>query len=67
MFLTAPDRDFIVRIVDSWLRDDKNVSKIKMQFIITTENDFILPFNFQGDKFDRASCGPINDTIHLKT
>ncbi len=67
VFLTAPDKDFIVRIVDFWLRDDKNVSKVKIQFIISTENDFLLPMNFQIEKFDRASCGPINDVIHLKT
>ena len=67
IFMAASNLEKIERVVDLWLRNDKNVSSVKTHYVISAENDFILPINFQIEKMDQVSCGPIDNIVQLET
>ncbi len=59
-FVAASDLQTIEKLVDLCFRKDSNVINVKTNILIDSVHDFIVPIDFQIEKFDFLSnvCGP---------
>ena len=59
-FISASDLQTIEKLVDLCFRKDPNVINVKTNILIDSVHDFIIPIDFQIEKFDFHSdiCGP---------
>ena len=59
-FISASDLQTIEKLVDLCFRKDKNVINVKTNIVIDSVRDFVIPIDFQIEKFDFHSenCGP---------
>ncbi|MFX1498311.1 MAG: Lrp/AsnC family transcriptional regulator [Promethearchaeota archaeon] len=59
-FVSASDLQTIERLVDICFRKDPNVINVKTNILIESVHDFVVPIDFQIEKFDFHSnnCGP---------
>lgn len=59
-FISASDLQTIERLVDICFRKDPNVTNVKTNILIESVHDFVVPIDFQIEKFDFHSnnCGP---------
>lgn len=62
-FISASDLQTIERLVDICFRKDKDVINIKTNILIDSIHDFVVPIDFQIEKFNGRYCGP---GCHLK-
>ncbi len=67
-FVVASDLQTIERLVDLCFRKDPNVINVKTNIVIASVHDFVIPIDFQIEKFDLHSgnCGPeCNNSVNL--
>jgi len=59
-FVSASDLQTIEKLVDLCFRKDPNVINVKTNILIDSVHDFVVPIDFQIEKFDLHSgiCGP---------
>jgi len=59
-FVAASDLQTIEKLVDLCFRKDPNVINVKTNILIDSVHDFVVPIDFQIEKFDYYSniCGP---------
>ncbi|MFW9952664.1 MAG: Lrp/AsnC family transcriptional regulator [Candidatus Thorarchaeota archaeon] len=59
-FIAASDLQTIEKLVDLCFRKDPNVINVKTNIVIDSVHDFVIPIDFQIEKFDFHSnvCGP---------
>lgn len=59
-FVAASDLQTIEKLVDLCFRKDPNVIKVKTNILIGSIHDFVIPIDFQIERFDFHSgiCGP---------
>jgi DNA-binding Lrp family transcriptional regulator len=59
-FISASDLQTIEKLVDLCFRKDPNVINVKTNIIIDSVHDFVVPIDFEIEKFDYHSnnCGP---------
>ncbi|NVM44450.1 MAG: Lrp/AsnC family transcriptional regulator [Candidatus Lokiarchaeota archaeon] len=59
-FIAASDLQTIEKLVDLCFRKDPNVINVKTNILIDSVHDFVVPIDFQIEKFDYHSnvCGP---------
>jgi len=59
-FVSASDLQTIERLVDVCFRKDPNVINVKTNVLIESVHDFVVPIDFQIERFDFHSnnCGP---------
>ncbi len=59
-FISASDLQTVEKLVDLCFRKDPNVINVKTNIIIDSVHDFVIPIDFQIEKFDFHSniCGP---------
>jgi len=59
-FVSASDLQTVEKLVDLCFRKDPNVINVKTNIIIDSVHDFVIPIDFQIEKFDFHSniCGP---------
>ena len=59
-FVAASDLQTIEKLVDLCFRKDPNVINVKTNILIDSVHDFVIPIDFQIEKFDFLSnvCGP---------
>ncbi|MBY9011991.1 MAG: Lrp/AsnC family transcriptional regulator [Candidatus Lokiarchaeota archaeon] len=59
-FISASDLQTIEKLVDLCFRKDPNVINVKTNIVIDSVHDFVVPIDFQIEKFDFHSntCGP---------
>ena len=59
-FISASDLQTVEKLVDVCFRKDPNVINVKTNIIIDSVHDFVVPIDFQIEKFDLLSenCGP---------
>jgi DNA-binding Lrp family transcriptional regulator len=59
-FISAADLQTIEKLVDVCFRKDPNVINVKTNILIDSVHDFVVPIDFQIEKFDfhAANCGP---------
>jgi len=59
-FVAASDLQTIEKLVDLCFRKDPNVINVKTNILIDSVHDFVIPIDFQIEKFDFHSniCGP---------
>ncbi|MFW9771673.1 MAG: Lrp/AsnC family transcriptional regulator [Candidatus Heimdallarchaeota archaeon] len=59
-FVSASDLQTIERLVDICFRKDPNVINVKTNILIESVHDFVVPIDFQIERFDFHSnnCGP---------
>ena len=59
-FISASDLQTIEKLVDLCFRRDENVINVKTNILIDSVHDFVVPIDFQIEKFDfhATSCGP---------
>lgn len=59
-FVAASDLQTIEKLVDLCFRKDPNVINVKTNILIDSIHDFVVPIDFQIEKFDYYSniCGP---------
>jgi len=59
-FIAASDLQTIEKLVDLCFRKDPNVVNVKTNIVIDSVHDFVIPIDFQIEKFDYHSnvCGP---------
>jgi len=59
-FVAASDLQTIEKLVDLCFRKDPNVINVKTNILIESVHDFVVPIDFQIEKFDLHSgiCGP---------
>ncbi|MHA1479677.1 MAG: Lrp/AsnC family transcriptional regulator, partial [Promethearchaeota archaeon] len=59
-FISASDLQTVEKLVDLCFRKDPNVINVKTNIIIDSVHDFVVPIDFQIEKFDFHSniCGP---------
>jgi DNA-binding Lrp family transcriptional regulator len=59
-FIAASDLQTIEKLVDLCFRKDPNVINVKTNIVIDSVHDFVIPIDFQIEKFDYHSnvCGP---------
>lgn len=59
-FISASDLQTIERLIDLCFRRDPNVLNVKTNVLIESIHDFVVPIDFQIEKFDEKSsyCGP---------
>ncbi|MHA1196942.1 MAG: Lrp/AsnC family transcriptional regulator, partial [Promethearchaeota archaeon] len=59
-FIAASDLQTIEKLVDLCFRKDPNVINVKTNILIESVHDFVIPIDFQIEKFDFHSnnCGP---------
>ncbi|NVM18100.1 MAG: Lrp/AsnC family transcriptional regulator [Candidatus Lokiarchaeota archaeon] len=59
-FVAASDLQTIEKLVDLCFRKDPNVINVKTNILIDSVHDFVVPIDFQIEKFDYHSnvCGP---------
>lgn len=59
-FVSASDLQTIERLVDLCFRKDPNVINVKTNILIESVHDFVVPIDFQIERFDFHSnnCGP---------
>ena len=59
-FVAASDLQTIEKLVDLCFRKDPNVINVKTNILIDSIHDFVIPIDFQIEKFDLNSnvCGP---------
>ena len=62
-FISASDLQTIEKLVDLCFRKDPNVINIKMNILIESIHDFVIPMDFAIERFDGRHCGP---GCHLK-
>lgn len=62
-YVAASDLQTIEKLIDLCFRKDDNVIKIKTNILIESIHDFVIPIDFQIEKFDGRHCGP---GCHLK-
>ena len=62
-FVAAQDLQIIERLIDLCFRRDKDVINVKTNILIECLHDFVMPIDFQIEKFDGRHCGP---QCHLK-
>ena len=67
-FIAASDLQTIEKLVDLCFRKDPNVINVKTNIIIDSVHDFVVPIDFQIEKFDfhSGNCGPeCNNAVNL--
>ena len=67
-FVAASDLQTIEKLVDLCFRKDPNVINVKTNIIIDSVHDFVVPIDFQIEKFDfhSGNCGPeCNNAVNL--
>ena len=67
-FISAADLQTVEKLVDVCFRKDPNVVNIKTNILIESVHDFVVPIDFQIEKFDfhSSNCGPeCNININL--
>ena len=59
-YVAASDLQTIEKLIDLCFRKDDNVIKIKTNILIESIHDFVIPIDFQIEKFNKYSdsCGP---------
>ena len=59
-FIAATDLQTIEKLVDVCFRKDPNVINVKTNILIESVHDFVVPIDFQIEKFDfhASNCGP---------
>jgi len=59
-FISASDLQTVEKLVDLCFRKDPNVINVKTNIVISSIHDFVIPIDFQIEKFDFHSnvCGP---------
>ncbi|TFG03948.1 MAG: Lrp/AsnC family transcriptional regulator [Promethearchaeota archaeon] len=59
-FIAASDLQTIEKLVDVCFRKDPNITNVKTNIIIDSIHDFVVPIDFEIEKFDLHStnCGP---------
>jgi len=59
-FVAASDLQTIEKLVDLCFRKDPNVISVKTNILIDSIHDFVIPIDFQIEKFDfhSGNCGP---------
>ena len=59
-FVAASDLQTIEKLVDLCFRKDPNVINVKTNILIDSVHDFVIPIDFQIEKFDfhSGNCGP---------
>jgi DNA-binding Lrp family transcriptional regulator len=59
-FISASDLQTIEKLVDICFRKDPNVINVKTNILIDSVHDFVVPIDFNIEKFDfhSSSCGP---------
>ncbi|MFX0011448.1 MAG: Lrp/AsnC family transcriptional regulator [Candidatus Hermodarchaeota archaeon] len=59
-FISASDLQTIEKLVDLCFRKDPNVINVKTNIIIDSVHDFVVPIDFEIEKFDyhSSNCGP---------
>jgi len=59
-FVAASDLQTIEKLVDLCFRKDPNVINVKTNILIDSIHDFVIPIDFQIEKFDfhSGNCGP---------
>ena len=59
-FISASDLQTVEKLVDLCFRKDPNVINVKTNIVIDSVHDFVVPIDFQIEKFDFHSntCGP---------
>ena len=59
-FISASDLQTVEKLVDLCFRKDPNVINVKTNIIIDSVHDFVVPIDFQIEKFDfhSGNCGP---------
>ncbi len=56
-FISASDLQTIERLVDLCFRKDPDVLSVKTNILIESIHDFVVPIDFQIEKFDGRYCG----------
>jgi len=67
-FISASDLQTVEKLVDLCFRKDPNVINVKTNIIIDSVHDFVVPIDFQIEKFDfhSGNCGPnCNNAVNL--
>ncbi|MBY9017234.1 MAG: Lrp/AsnC family transcriptional regulator [Candidatus Lokiarchaeota archaeon] len=67
-FISATDLQTIEKLVDLCFRKDPNVINVKTNILIESVHDFVVPIDFQIEKFDfhATNCGPdCNQNVNL--
>jgi len=67
-FISASDLQTVEKLVDLCFRKDPNVINVKTNIIIDSVHDFVVPIDFQIEKFDfhSGNCGPeCNQSVNL--
>jgi len=67
-FVAASDLQTIEKLVDLCFRKDPNVINVKTNILIDSVHDFVIPIDFQIEKFDfhSGNCGPeCSNSINL--
>ncbi len=67
-FVSASDLQTVEKLVDLCFRKDPNVINVKTNIIIDSVHDFVIPIDFQIEKFDfhSGNCGPeCNNSVNL--
>ena len=67
-FISASDLQTVEKLVDLCFRKDPNVINVKTNIIIDSVHDFVIPIDFQIEKFDfhSGNCGPeCNNSVNL--
>ena len=59
-FIAATDLQTIEKLVDACFRKDPDVTNVKTNILIESVHDFVVPIDFQIEKFDfhSSNCGP---------
>jgi DNA-binding Lrp family transcriptional regulator len=57
-FIAASDLQTIEKLVDLCFRRDQNVINVKTNILIESIHNFVVPIDFQIEKFDGRYCGP---------
>ena len=60
-FIAATDLQTIEKLVDVCFRKDPNVTNVKTNILIESVHDFVVPIDFQIERFDfhSTNCGPV--------
>ncbi len=67
-FISASDLQTVEKLVDLCFRKDQNLINVKTNIIIDSVHDFVIPIDFQIEKFDfhSGNCGPeCNQSVNL--
>ena len=67
-FISASDLQTVEKLVDLCFRKDPNVINVKTNILIDSVHDFVIPIDFQIEKFDfhSGNCGPeCNNSVNL--